>query len=156
MDCQHFSYNRSEIFSPPGRFQTGFDGKPWSSLDMSNHMFCGDSNALSGAKLSALLVSMQRVGATVGTILAGFLPNRFGRKRSMQCIICANSVLLVVLVFADQPALYGVTLALCEACSGFIMTVVSCYGIEVIGPKWRVYFGAVGTISYSLCVRKKT
>ena len=69
----------------------------------------------------------------------------------MQCVIVAHFVFLIALVFADQPALYGVCLALCEACSGFIITVVSCYGIEVIGPKWRVYIGAVGTIAYSQC-----
>ena len=119
---------------------------------MLNHLFCGssESNSLAGAQISALLISMQRVGTTSGAILAAFLPNLFGRKRSMQFTIVLNFVFLITLIFANHPAMYAVCLALCEACSGFIITVVSAYGIEVIGPKWRIYFGAVGTVAYSL------
>ena len=149
--CKRFDYNRSEFYSPPGRVETGFDGTPWLSLDMANDLFCAtDAHAIPGAQLSSLLVSMQRLGGTVGTIIAGFLSNRLGRKRSIQAIIVANCVFLIALIFANEPAPYGICLALCEVCSGFVLTVVSTYGIEVIGPKWRVYFGAFTTAAYGI------
>ena len=113
-------------------------------------MFCdsGGDHALPGAQLSALLVSMQRAGGTFGTVFAGFFPDRFGRKRSMQTVIVVWFVALIALIFTRGPASYGICLAMCEVCSGFILTVASAYGIEVIGPKWRVYFGAFGTAAY--------
>ena len=87
-DCKHFQYNRSELYQPPGRIETGFNGAPWSSLDMSNNMFCdsGGDHALPGAQLSALLVSMQRAGGTFGTIFAGFFPDRFCREHDAETI----------------------------------------------------------------------
>ena len=93
---------------------------------------------------------MQRVGTTIGYLLAGFMPNMFGRKRSLQLAVVINSIFLVVLIFANQPAFYAVCLTICEACNGFTVVNCSAYGVEVIGPKYRVYFGAIVSIASSL------
>ena len=67
--CKKFTYDRSDFYTPSGQVPTGFDGQEWESLDMKNHLFCDD-----GPQISALIISMSRIGATIGTLLSGWLP----------------------------------------------------------------------------------
>ena len=69
--CQVFKFDRSSYFEPPGRVKTGFSGEAWQSIDMKTGLFCDN-----GAQISALLISISRIGSVLGGILAGTLPFR--------------------------------------------------------------------------------
>ena len=90
------------IRQPKGRIETGLTGKSWTSLDMENDLFCGN-----GAQTSALILSARQSGSIVGTILAGCLPNKYGRMRPVQAFITLHSVVYVVLVFANDLVGYS-------------------------------------------------
>ena len=69
--CETFTYDRSSYYQAPGRIETGFSGEAWNSIDMKVGLFCG-----SGPQMSALLISMSKIGSVVGGLLAGSLPFR--------------------------------------------------------------------------------
>ena len=69
--CQKFSYDRSAYYQAPGRVETGFSGEAWQSIDMKVGLFCGN-----GPQISALLISMSKIGSVIGGLLAGTLPFR--------------------------------------------------------------------------------
>ena len=112
---------------------------------MSNDLFCG-----SGAQQSGVIIALTKIGSNIGTMLAGLLPNKFGRRRCAQFFICMHTLVLAALIFTEQLVDYGIVLTLCELCSTFVWTTYSAYGVEVIGPKWRVYFGSLVGLAHSL------
>ena len=75
--CQNFSFDRSSYYQAPGRVETGFRGEAWQSIDMKVGLFCGN-----GPQMSALLISMSKIGAVIGGLLAGTLPFRYGIQSS--------------------------------------------------------------------------
>ena len=96
-----------------------------------------------------MTISLAKFGTNIGTLLAGVLPNKLGRRRPAQFFIFMHTILLVALIFTKQLVDYGIVLALCDICSSFVWTTYSAYGVEVIGPKWRCYFGSLVGVAHS-------
>ena len=111
---------------------------------MANHLFCGN-----GPTRSGLIISTSKVGSIVGTIMAGIVPTRFGRRRPVQLAICLHAVFYGALAFTKHMVDYAIVFTLCEMCSCFIWTTFSAYGVEVIGPRYRVYFGSLVGCAHS-------
>ena len=71
-NCETFQYDRSSYYQAPGRVETGFSGEEWESIDMKVGLFCEN-----GPQMSALLISMSKIGSVVGGLLAAVLPFRY-------------------------------------------------------------------------------
>ena len=69
---------------------------------MENNLFCQN-----GAQTSALIISVSKIGAIIGTFLAGSLPNKYGRTRPIQVFVTSHFVLYIILIFAEGLAGYG-------------------------------------------------
>ena len=110
---------------------------------MQNNLFCGNK-----AQLSALIVSASKIGSIVGTVLAGIIPNKYGRKRPVQVIVVAHLVFYIMMIFTNNLSDYGIAFTLCEMCSAFIWTTLSVYGVEV-----RFRFLALSIILFMIVLR---
>ena len=93
---------------------------------MGNELFCG-----SKAQLSALIVSASKIGSIIGTVAAGIIPNKYGRKRPVQAVVISHLVFYIMMIFTNNLSDYGIAFTLCEMCSAFIWTTLSVYGVEV-------------------------
>ena len=76
----------------------------------------------------------------------------YGRLRSIQAGIVIHVLLWVSLIFSEDLAAYGITLALCEVVSVFMISVLSSYGVEIVGPTARKYIGSLLGVSFALGV----
>ena len=74
----------------------------------------------------------------------------FGRRRPVQLAICLHAVFYVALAFTKHKADYSIVFTLCEMCNCFIWTTFSAYGVEVTGPRFRVYFGSLVGVAHSI------
>ena len=61
-------------------------------------------------------------------------------------------ILWVGLIFSDDQISYGITLTVCEAVSVFLISVLSSYGVEIVGPNARKYIGSLVGVSFALGV----
>ena len=73
----------------------------------------------------------------------------FGRLRTIQAGIVLHVILWVGLIFSEDQISYGFCLTVCEAVSVFLISVLSSYGVEIVGPDARKYIGSLIGVSFA-------
>ena len=63
-----------------------------------------------------------------------------------------NVVLWTGLIFSNDKVSYGIVLAVAESASLFLMSVISSYGVEIVGPDARKYIGSLVGVFFALGV----
>ena len=79
-------------------------------------------------------------------------PFSYGRLRTVQAGILLHVILWVGLTFSSNEIAYGISLALCEAVSVFLISVLSSYSVEIVGPSVRNYIRALVGVAFALGV----
>ena len=76
--------------------------------------------------------------------------SRFGRRRTIQAGVALHLILWICLVFSENLIAYGIVMTLCDGVSTFLLAVFSSYGVEIVGPSGRKYFGSLVGVAYAL------
>ena len=74
----------------------------------------------------------------------------YGRRRTIQVGVILHLISYIGLTFSDNLISYGVLMTLCDGVSTFLLAVFSSYGVEVVGPSGRKYFGSLVGVAYAL------
>ncbi|XP_005089838.1 solute carrier family 22 member 5 [Aplysia californica] len=107
--------------------------------------------------LAPITISIQMVGVTIGSFIAGQLAERFGRKLSMYLWVVLGVVSNVVALFSPNWEVYTAVRFVIGMSVGGNLSTCQVYALEFVTAKWRVFLTGlptwnVGSISFGICV----
>ncbi|XP_071110498.1 organic cation transporter protein-like [Haliotis cracherodii] len=100
--------------------------------------------------VSNAIISIQMVGVLVGTVIAGYCADAYGRKK-----VFYSGLLLIFLgntasAFSVSWVMFTVLRAVLGIACSFILSTTYLYQIEFVGKKWRALISSLPTWSVSI------